>query len=131
MGRRTSAKIFRQRTVVGCLSTVVLMIGSMAVLAADLPLRANRAPIRVNRRQAGGKPAKPAVSKDESKSGRYQLITAGERVVVFDSLTGEAKIIEPARKAPYQNVEVGRAWVVVTVLGNVAEHTAESRSSDK
>lgn len=52
---------------------------------------------------------------------RYQMLSAGQRVVILDTHTGETKFIEPQLQPAYQNVEVGRAWVVVTVLGNVSE----------
>lgn len=62
-------------------------------------------------------------------TGRYQMLKAGERVVILDTLTGETRIIEPEAPKALQQVDVGRAWVVVTVLGNASstERQAGSR----
>jgi len=71
--------------------------------------------------------ASPEVAADgafEKSDRRYQMLAAGDRIVILDTQTGEARIIEPASGRPLQNVEVGRAWVVVTVLGNVMERAA-------
>lgn len=53
-------------------------------------------------------------------AGRFQMLKAGERVVILDTQTGETRIIEPEAPRALQQVEVGRAWVVVTVLGNAS-----------
>lgn len=76
--------------------------------------------------QANPSEKKPVVKAQQvEKSGaRYQMLSAGNRVVVLDTHTGETKVIEPQMRPAYQNVEVGRAWVVVTVLGNVSEIVA-------
>lgn len=55
-----------------------------------------------------------------SGSGRYQLQTVGEQLVVLDTQTGETRVVDLTPPTPIQAVEVGNAWVVVTVLGNVS-----------
>lgn len=81
---------------------------------------------RIKSRRRSKKNAVDTVSTSsagESPATRFQMQRAGRRVVILDTQTGETKIIEPEAEAPYQNVEVGKAWVVVTVLGNVSERT--------
>jgi hypothetical protein len=76
-----------------------------------------------------GSKSPPAKRQPTEKSvARYQMLSAGERVIVLDTHTGETKVIEPQPRPPYQNVEVGRAWVVVTVLGNVSERSGPAVS---
>lgn len=50
---------------------------------------------------------------------RFQMMRVGERLVILDSDTGKTRIIEGNFERPIQNVEVGNALVVVTVLGRV------------
>lgn len=70
--------------------------------------------------------AKPAVA----PSGRYQMLKAGDRVVILDTETGKTEIIEPKSGAAIQNVEVGKAMVVVTVLGNVSQKPADKEPTE-
>ncbi len=51
---------------------------------------------------------------------RFQMLKAGERVVILDTETGKTQIIDPEPQTALQKVDVGRAWVVVTVLGNAS-----------
>lgn len=76
---------------------------------------------------------KPGVKAKLAKkpAARYQMLSAGERVVVLDTHTGKTQIIEPKMRPTYQNVEVGRAWVVVTVLGNLSERSNLSDSDNE
>lgn len=69
--------------------------------------------------------AKPAAS-----TGRYQMLKAGDRVVILDTETGKTEIIEPKADAAIQNVEVGKAMVVVTVLGNVSQKPADKEPAE-
>ncbi|MBX3449003.1 MAG: hypothetical protein KF777_05545 [Planctomycetaceae bacterium] len=70
--------------------------------------------------------AKPAAV----PSGRYQMLKAGDRVVILDTETGKTEIIEPKADAAIQNVEVGKAMVVVTVLGNVSQKPADKEPAE-
>lgn len=54
-----------------------------------------------------------------SVSPRFQMLAAGERVVILDTQTGETRVIEPEAVPVNQNVEIGKSWVTVTVLVNV------------
>jgi hypothetical protein len=102
-----------------CLLTMLLVNSS----GAEEPAGPKKARPRTShkrleeRKQRAEKAPKASVDKP---AGRYQLLSAGQRVVILDTHTGETQVIEPSAPA-YQNVEVGRAWVVVTVLGNVSE----------
>jgi hypothetical protein len=64
-------------------------------------------------------------------TARYQLQTVGDRLVVLDMQTGETRVVDLTPPTPIQSVDVGHAWVVVTVLGNVStprpEPPAKSR----
>lgn len=82
--------------------------------------RAERIEVRPKNKKNAVDTASTAAT-GESSSTRFQMQRAGQRVVILDMQTGETKIIEPEARTPYQNVEVGKAWVVVTVLGNVSE----------
>lgn len=66
-------------------------------------------------------PAAAAPQKsDPTPSGRrYQMMRVGERLVILDADTGETRIIEADSGRPIQHVEVGKALVVVTMLGRV------------
>lgn len=67
----------------------------------------------------------------EKSAVRYQMLSAGDRVVVLDTHTGKTEVIEPKLPPSYQNVEVGRAWVVVTVLGHVSEPNVSSDNASQ
>lgn len=54
-----------------------------------------------------------------SVSPRFQMLTAGERVIILDTQTGETRVIEPETVPVNQNVEIGKSWVTVTILVNV------------
>lgn len=54
-------------------------------------------------------------------SGRYQFQSAGDKLVVLDTQTGHTRIVDFEATQPVQSVDVGHAWVVVTVLGNVSQ----------
>lgn len=84
--------------------------------------RADRSESR-RRKKKNAVGAVPTSSAGEAPATRFQMQRAGKRVVILDTQTGESKIIEPEAGTPYQNVEVGKAWVVVTVLGNISERT--------
>jgi hypothetical protein len=64
-------------------------------------------------------------------AARFQMLSAGKRVVVLDTHTGETRIVEPETGRTYQNVEVGNAWFVVTVLGNLSEHIHTSAQDER
>lgn len=81
------------------------------------------------RKLAASAEAAQSETRAGKSDGRYQMLAAGKRVVVLDTHTGETRIIEPESGQAIQNVEVGRAWVVVTVLGNVSQH--ESKTNDE
>ena len=53
-------------------------------------------------------------------NGRYQMLKSGDVVIVLDTHTGETRLIETETEPTLQRVDVGRAWVVVTVLGNAS-----------
>lgn len=67
---------------------------------------------------------KPADSKPTAKpSGkssapRFQMLSAGKRIVVLDTETGETRMIESEAETMQQSVEIGKSWVTVTVLVN-------------
>lgn len=117
------------------LTTIVFTIALSASLirpsnAADSP-EGMRSRLRMPKKQIAKqkqRDRKTALEKSSAKAEsteksavRYQMRSAGDRVVILDTHTGETKVIEPQAAPAYQNVEVGRAWVVVTVLGNVSE----------
>jgi hypothetical protein len=58
------------------------------------------------------------------------MLKAGDRVVILDTETGKTEIIEPKSEAAIQNVEVGKAMVVVTVLGNVSQKPADKEPAE-
>lgn len=67
--------------------------------------------------------AELAAARRELKSRpatRFQMLKAGERVVILDTETGKTQIIDPEAQTAVQKVDVGKAWVVVTVLGNAS-----------
>lgn len=67
--------------------------------------------------------AELAAARRELKSSpatRFQMLKAGERVVILDTETGKTQIIDPEPQTAVQKVDVGKAWVVVTVLGNAS-----------
>lgn len=74
---------------------------------------------------------KPPATKTESTVGRYQLQTVGDRLVVLDTQTGATRIVDLAAPTPIQSVDVGHAWVVVTVLGNVSTPQPEGTSKSR
>lgn len=74
-----------------------------------------RSQARVGKIAESGTPQRATPS-----AGRFQMLKAGDRVVILDTQTGETRIIEPEAPRALQQVEVGRAWVVVTVLGNAS-----------
>lgn len=51
-------------------------------------------------------------------SPRFQMMSAGNRVIILDTQTGETRIIESDGGTVHQNVEIGRSWITVTVLVN-------------
>jgi hypothetical protein len=65
------------------------------------------------------------VLKDLKKPApRYQMLNAGDRVVILDTEKGTAQTIEPAsKKAPrYQSFSVGRSVIVVdTAFGSITK----------
>ncbi len=65
----------------------------------------------------------PARNGEAKSVARFQMLKAGERVVILDTQTGQTQIIEPEARSAVQQVDVGRAWVVVTVLGNASSIT--------
>jgi hypothetical protein len=70
-----------------------------------------------------------SVEENSPTPRRFQLVKAGGRLIVFDGDTGETRVIEPAGGRPLQNVEIGKALVVVTVLGAVKSETESKASS--
>jgi hypothetical protein len=50
---------------------------------------------------------------------RFQMMAAGERIVILDTQTGETRIIEPEPPGAKQTVKIGASWITVTVLVNV------------
>lgn len=76
--------------------------------------------------------ATPKVASKQAavSTGRYQMLKAGDRVVILDTETGKTEIIEPKSGAAIQNVEVGKAMVVVTVLGNVSQKPADKEPTE-
>lgn len=88
--------------------------------------RAERIEVRLKNKRNAVDTASTAGKGESSSTSRFQMQRAGQRVVILDTQTGETKIIEPEARTPYQNVEVGKAWVVVTVLGNVSERPLTS-----
>lgn len=76
------------------------------------------------RATAANQRSKPSVGKApsvEKSAARYQMLSTDHGVIVLDTHTGETKVIDMAARPPQQNIEVGRAWVVVTVLTNVSK----------
>jgi hypothetical protein len=79
--------------------------------------RAKRSKARAAKLEAAEKKSTDREPKS-SASSRFQMLAAGERVIVLDTQTGETRIIEPETVPVNQNVEIGKSWVTVTVLVN-------------
>ena len=99
-----------------------LLLGCNSSLAAEEPVKksATAVPAEKARRKNDAAGSRNQNSPPANASSRYQMLKAGERVVILDTQTGETRIIEPERPGALQNVQVGKAWVVVTVLGNAS-----------
>uniref|UniRef100_A0A7C2K1A1 Uncharacterized protein n=1 Tax=Schlesneria paludicola TaxID=360056 RepID=A0A7C2K1A1_9PLAN len=68
---------------------------------------------------------RPQPATASATTGRFQLQAIGDRLIVLDTETGDTRLVDLSRPTAYQHVDVGHAWVVVTVLGNVSERAAE------
>lgn len=91
------------------------------ITAARPQSRRTERPEAQPKKKAKAEDATPAPRTKLPAQTRYQMERAGNRVIILDTQTGETKIIEPSGGKSYQSVDVGRAWVVVTVLGNLSE----------
>lgn len=81
------------------------------------------------RKAASALPSAEDSSASEDAGPRYQMLSAGKRVVILDTVTGKTRIIEPEPSAPRQSVEIGNSWVTVTVLVNRPERRGKREKS--
>lgn len=124
---------------------VLILCFSMYPLASILqaddqpPVSAEGFDPRIRRHDFATESVKKSRRKSQpSGAGRYQMVAAGECVIILDTQTGETRIIEPASRVS-QRVEVRKSWIAVSVIVNAgdrqmsvprADHRSEEMSSD-
>ncbi len=110
------------------IAALALVLGLTSVMAEAQSSKPEKAVSKADdadslRRRLEALEAELAAARRELKSSpaaRFQMLKAGERVVILDTETGKTQIIDPEPQTALQKVEVGKAWVVVTVLGNAS-----------
>lgn len=110
------------------IAALALVLGLTSVMAEAQSSKPKKAVSKADdadslRRRLEALEAELAAARRELKSSpavRFQMLKAGERVVILDTETGKTQIIDPEPQTALQKVDVGKAWVVVTVLGNAS-----------
>ncbi|MDX1970882.1 MAG: hypothetical protein SFV23_27190 [Planctomycetaceae bacterium] len=110
------------------IAALTLVLGLTSVMAEAQSSKPEKAVSKADdadslRRRLEALEAELAAARRELKSSpaaRFQMLKAGERVVILDTETGKTQIIDPEPQTALQKVDVGKAWVVVTVLGNAS-----------
>ncbi len=124
----------------GWISTGANSAGAMETVSAEdaatsqplkpLGRRERRDKVRTRARQAAAAALSAEdASASEGAGPRFQMLSAGKRVVILDTITGKTRIIEPEPSALQQRVEIGKSWVTVTVLVNRPERRGKRAES--
>lgn len=102
------------------------IIESSAILANDVPVSAvassntDRPPKKQQKKKRPENAEKVVGRQPEATSApRFQMLAAGQRVIILDTQTGKTRVIEPEGPTQ-QTVRIGKSWVTVTIQVNVS-----------